>query len=484
MTTKSWVFGVEPPSLDWVLGLTMYEKRAWTLQERLLSKRRLFISDWQMYFQCYQKVYQECFLEPRQILQDPNSFILTDGPSAAVNISYARLSAYTLLHVRHLQPWDMTTLQRHDQLVSALSSRDLTKAWGILRAFQGAVMYLQSLGSGPIIAGMPLRIIDHALLWAPCGKAKARNFEGKLSLPSWSWAAWDIPVRHIWNYYGVLNELMMYDPRTLASEIQAIFIEDGGILTQVDRNAHSYGPSRPLPAVVKPEEYGMRPLGALGHQVLHFHTYAVSAASFRYYEKRIKRSDSDGDWPLLFGIPNNLAINGFTNTYEGGFMTIGSNQFGESYAVYRQTNGKSSMATTPEDPVATWILDRQNRECGIILAYEDVKEIWTEGEDVSFILLSKSNKVPPPPEHYITRADGVGQVTRERVQQPSCVTFDSRGDRFLVQRASACAYDLAIVNVLIVKRHKKLYFTRIGIAQIFTSVWNSLRPRPEYVRLA
>ncbi|KAH7378588.1 heterokaryon incompatibility protein-domain-containing protein, partial [Cadophora sp. MPI-SDFR-AT-0126] len=57
--TASWILSSVPPTLDRVLKLPCYETRAWTLQERLLSNRRLYFSNWQVYFQCYRYVYQE-----------------------------------------------------------------------------------------------------------------------------------------------------------------------------------------------------------------------------------------------------------------------------------------------------------------------------------------------------------------------------------------------------------------------------------------
>ncbi|KAK3385986.1 heterokaryon incompatibility protein-domain-containing protein, partial [Podospora didyma] len=106
-----WVFTGEMSTLDWVLGLTRYENRAWTLHEHILCKRRLFLSDWQVYFQCYQHVWQELYPHPRQIMRDPTNMELFGEDSAIVNFSYARLGGLSLLHVRNLQPWGGATLQ-------------------------------------------------------------------------------------------------------------------------------------------------------------------------------------------------------------------------------------------------------------------------------------------------------------------------------------------------------------------------------------
>ncbi|RYP64819.1 hypothetical protein DL771_008599 [Monosporascus sp. 5C6A] len=156
-----WVFTGEMLSLDWVLGLTRYEKRAWTFQERLLCKRRLYLSDWQVYFQCDQV--------------------------------------------------------RHDLLVSELCRREVGEGDNILSAFAGMVSYMENLGTGLIEVGTPLPNIDHALSWAPVGRLKKRPISNSEGLPSWSWVAWHGNVRHIWNHHGPMRYPPHHEENTSAA---------------------------------------------------------------------------------------------------------------------------------------------------------------------------------------------------------------------------------------------------------------------------
>ncbi|RYO80010.1 hypothetical protein DL766_000529 [Monosporascus sp. MC13-8B] len=498
-----WVFTGEMPSLDWVLGLTRYEKRAWTLQERLLCKRRLFLSDWQVYFQCYQVVWQECYPQPRQIVQNPNSIELLGGDSAFFNFSYAKLGGFSLLHVRHLQPWDGNTLQRHDLLVSELCRREVGEEDNILNAFAGMVSYLESLGTGPIEAGTPLPIIDRALLWAPVSRLKKRPISNEEGLPSWSWVAWHGHVRHIWNHHGPVHEFLGYDFRNLSSDVCEFFIERNGKLERIERNAHAEDPSRGLPPVITAEEYGMQPVKFLRQPVLHFLAYTVPAAAFNFRGGRIRRSDFDGDWSFTMAVPSYLAVASMHNHSAGVFLNIQRNFSGEHSIIFCQTEQDAGPDPGPseendEEYPATWILDHTGRRCGILLDHEEktsvadteIEQILAFNEQGEMVGVALDYEDPTTDRFRGSRFSLVLLSKSSTLSTPRGVSrreqkLNSRGQRVMLKSLAPPEGNWAITNLLLVKCHDEGPFvTRVGIAHIFVQAWEEAGPEMKYLRLA
>jgi hypothetical protein len=76
-------------------------------------------------------------------------------------------------------------LSAHDTFVAAYLRRELSFASDILNAFEGIAKVLAKSMGTPFYAGLPVRWLDHALLWQPNDAAVRRQ-----GFPSFSWAGW------------------------------------------------------------------------------------------------------------------------------------------------------------------------------------------------------------------------------------------------------------------------------------------------------
>ncbi|KAK0716506.1 heterokaryon incompatibility protein-domain-containing protein, partial [Apiosordaria backusii] len=123
---------IEPPHLRHVVDLSAWSIRAWTFQEQLLSRRCLYLSDWQAYFQCQGTTY-----------------------------SIDRLNPLT-----EMACWD-DGYTSYQKLVGYYLRRSMTRESDILNAFEGVSAFMQAQLGGSFFAGVPEALIDFCLLWAP-----------------------------------------------------------------------------------------------------------------------------------------------------------------------------------------------------------------------------------------------------------------------------------------------------------------------------
>ncbi|KAF2222159.1 heterokaryon incompatibility protein-domain-containing protein [Elsinoe ampelina] len=158
---------------------TTWNKRAWTFQERLLSKRCLIFAEGRVFFQCPSSTMLE------DIIAEPRgrgwSLDLVNVPSQLTRDLKSR-------------PFFVYT-----QCIGLYSARQLTKEEDILAAFTGVENMLSRYLNGPLAFGLPTSHFDLALLWDSISPAKRRWVtEGKQDelsrkrseFPSWSWCGW------------------------------------------------------------------------------------------------------------------------------------------------------------------------------------------------------------------------------------------------------------------------------------------------------
>jgi len=168
------IFVARAPSVAVLAETSTYESRAWTFQERLLSKRCLFMTNYQAFFCCT----LQCFREDEDLLENP------DQKFARLNL-YSHNSGLGAM----LKKFDGFNL--YSNLVANYTNRSLTDPWDILDAFEGISRLLERQFSGSCIKGLPRRYFHEALLWTPQSNIKKRPVTSKTStwIPTWSWAA-------------------------------------------------------------------------------------------------------------------------------------------------------------------------------------------------------------------------------------------------------------------------------------------------------
>lgn len=149
-----------------------YERRAWTFQERTLSRRCLYFTREQLYFQCQQAIWSEDRYEYYE-----ESF----GVYPSLNLA---------LRDSGLQ-WP-AKFDLYGQLAQLYSKRELSYASDRLNAFSGIASDLSDKWGWNFVAGLPTLFLDMALMWVSTTQTLRRIKADDLQqyLPTWSWAGW------------------------------------------------------------------------------------------------------------------------------------------------------------------------------------------------------------------------------------------------------------------------------------------------------
>ncbi|KAI1276531.1 heterokaryon incompatibility protein [Xylaria sp. FL0933] len=179
-----------PPELH--IRQSAWNERAWTFQERLLSRRCLIFTNGRVYFQCRSTGMSEEIYADRR------------GAGWSLDLVYAPLQMFRQI--------DTCAIWVYMRSVELYTERKLTKDQDILAAFSGVSNVLKSRMRAPFIHGLPSSHFDLALLWEPTRAGERRviaDSPDKKSysipdFPSWSWAGWTGPVAFKDNTVGGL----------------------------------------------------------------------------------------------------------------------------------------------------------------------------------------------------------------------------------------------------------------------------------------
>lgn len=170
----------KPPLRD-VLNGTKWNSRGWTLQEAILARRILFLTDDQMYWSC------KCNNWREDMTWDISGHICLRSAADAF--------------------WQTQVTQcrtaRYCQDVMAFTRRELREQSDAIWAFMGILKLHSSRFPEGFIWGHPLERLDATLLWDGCPGNHQRIAQYPLSFnnkvhsveyPSWSWLSTDSPV--------------------------------------------------------------------------------------------------------------------------------------------------------------------------------------------------------------------------------------------------------------------------------------------------
>ncbi|KAK8052960.1 hypothetical protein PG996_012261 [Apiospora saccharicola] len=195
-TPGLWLMVTRP--LEAVVNNSTWNTRAWTFQERILSRRCVIFAENRVYFQC----------RANSVSQDTYSKTQSSGAS----LDLMNSSIQPLQEIRQRPIWC------YMKYVSMYTGRKLTKASDILAAFQGISWLLELYMRAPLLFNLPISHFDLALLWSPtqpitmrrphkdaasatkvCTQDANGNCACKTShaskedrmLPTWSWSGWE-----------------------------------------------------------------------------------------------------------------------------------------------------------------------------------------------------------------------------------------------------------------------------------------------------
>lgn len=156
------------------------QSRAWVLQEMLLSRRILFFSKDQLFWECHSMSLSE------------------EGSSRAFDIEVGfptmkqrllKLEYWTpdTSKIAHQSPEENPILQFWLGLVQDYSIRHLTEERDVFAALAGLAEFVRNRSGDEFLAGMWKNTLHTELLWV--ARSKYRTSPSAWRAPSWSWAA-------------------------------------------------------------------------------------------------------------------------------------------------------------------------------------------------------------------------------------------------------------------------------------------------------
>jgi hypothetical protein len=218
---KEWRSREQRSHIYQYLGDSLWCKRGWTFQEKILSRRALIFSPEQVYWECQKASW--CEDGVWETLNSPSAFRHCFG---SVN--------------NFRRPWssrdDRLDISPYRELVEEYSGRALTNNSDGLDAFAGILSALEKETGQRFIWALPTAFLGETLLWECYGSPKRRldsctmRFSDgcitKCNFPSWSWLGW----------VGKVEVQLMSDPK--GNGMIFYYLDGNGALIQApgDRN--------------------------------------------------------------------------------------------------------------------------------------------------------------------------------------------------------------------------------------------------------
>ncbi|KAF7510999.1 hypothetical protein GJ744_005545 [Endocarpon pusillum] len=153
-------------------GNSVWDTRAWTLQERLLSRRCIMFANTYMSMACQAEFFHDSM----------NASFEESGVKSWLGDDYFREDGSGI--DLNEEEWDFKTF---DALVSVFSGRKLTQESDVFNACRGALNKISSKTGCSFYFGLPNDDILRALLWKP---HHDHILTRRPEFPSWSWLGW------------------------------------------------------------------------------------------------------------------------------------------------------------------------------------------------------------------------------------------------------------------------------------------------------
>lgn len=204
------------PGPSETIAHSVWDTRAWTLQEAELSHASMIFGKDQVTFRCAQEVFCEDFVTEATI----------EGYKEMEATGQAWLNSQ--VEQRKSAPvrdsdWPLT-FGMYGRIVESYTKRAMTYPTDILPAFQGVSQALHALCGWKALNGLTEDVIDYSLLWRPNGLIKRRftsngdpdqlipeEGSAELCLPTYSWSAWLGSVTYQPQSYAIKSLIQLFE---------------------------------------------------------------------------------------------------------------------------------------------------------------------------------------------------------------------------------------------------------------------------------
>ncbi|KAK1622309.1 heterokaryon incompatibility protein-domain-containing protein [Colletotrichum phormii] len=178
------VVGIAPLSENQVISSSEWNSRAWTFQEKLLSRRHVFFSNGHVYFSCFHEG-SELHRYPDIRHYRPQEYPQADDAMETKDYGGRGFEK----GLRSDEYSNDGVLGFYPLLVDQYTKRTLGRREDVLSAFAGVGNVVAARAKTQMLLGLPERYLAHSLLWSFCSPLEItyRTAEG-LRLPSWTWA--------------------------------------------------------------------------------------------------------------------------------------------------------------------------------------------------------------------------------------------------------------------------------------------------------
>ena len=231
---------------------TLWNSRAWTLQERLLSRRLMIFEGGKLTWRCRGMTAHED-LPGVDVGSEPDPF-----PWLSIKPQYLGLNArkgyvdgsITKSRDGRTIVVRSGTFTEYVKVIEQYTHRDMTYPDDVLGALAGLLRIFERCFGCPVIDnyGLPEALLDAAVLWLPVEKLERRG-SSELQLPSWSWAGWVGRISYEKPFTAISNEQDMLDrePQEFGQERFRPLVRWYTVVSQRLRAINHNGLGIPLP---------------------------------------------------------------------------------------------------------------------------------------------------------------------------------------------------------------------------------------------
>lgn len=181
---------IAPQERSQDIDASPWNTRAWTFQERLLSRRLLIFANDTVTWHCLSTIAREDMpVEDSQYPAKPLQWLSLKSQHFGVGIDpHWKDGSFVTTRHGFTHVVRSATFVEYAKVVTQYSRRSMTYEQDAVRALAGLLRIFSMCFQSECIYGLPSSLFDIALLWQPMEPLEKRD--AALGFPSWSWAAW------------------------------------------------------------------------------------------------------------------------------------------------------------------------------------------------------------------------------------------------------------------------------------------------------